>query len=411
LATAARVSRVVHLLHFPAAMVRVRFALVALVALALAGPAAGEARAGGGVSRARSATPAGGPARARARAVRAKKAAATARARRPGIIATVGPRSSDRATLRSMMRGGMEVARINLSHNGARSAKALAREVRRAARAEGRRVPILFDLPGGKVRLGAMGDSPVTLRPGQRFELVPGGRERTTATRASVAYRDLARMAQVGERVLLDDGRLELEVTGVAGGRVQTRVVRGGELRSKMGLALAGRELRFPAMTAQDRRKLKIAVDAGADWIGVSMVQSARNLKAVRRALDRLGAGHVKVVAKIESRAALENLDEILDASDGVMIARGDLSVAVGAELPRVQERIARRARDKGVPFITASNLMSSMQTGTRPSAANRADVRRAARQGPRWLMLNETAMGRDPGRIVESMRAILTGR
>jgi pyruvate kinase len=325
---------------------------------------------------------------------------------RPGIIATVGPRSADVPTLRRMVRGGMGVARINLSHNNKRSAGRLARAVRTSAGLEGRsELPLLFDLPGGKVRLGVMGARPVVLAPGQTFDLVPGGRVATTARRAAVSYRDLGRHATVGERVLLDDGRLELEVTAVSAGRIRTRVVRGGALRGKMGLALASRELPFPAMTAQDRRKLKIAVDSGADWIGVSMVQGPKNVEAVRRALGRLGASRVKVVAKIESRAALANLDAILDASDAVMIARGDLAVAVGDDLPRVQADIAARARAKGKPFIVASNLLSAMQDGRPPSRANRADVRRARRQGPSFLMLNETALGSDPGLIVETLR------
>ncbi len=328
------------------------------------------------------------------------------KAPRPGIIATVGPRSADVPTLRRMVRGGMAVARINLSHNDKKSAARLARAVRTSARLESRGdLPLLFDLPGGKVRLGRMGDAAVLLAAGQSFDLVPGGRVQTSAREASVSYRDLARHAAVGERVLLDDGRLELEVTAVSPARVSTRVVRGGALRSKMGLALAGRELPFPAMTAQDRRKLTIAIDSGADWIGVSMVQGPRNIAAVRRALARLGASHVKVVAKIESRAALDNLDAILDSADAVMIARGDLATAVGDRLPEVQARIASRARAKGKPFITASILLSAMQDGSPPSRANRKDVRRARAQEPAWLMLNETALGADPGLIVETLR------
>ena len=325
---------------------------------------------------------------------------------RPGIIATVGPRSADIPTLRRMVRGGMAVARINLSHNDKRSAGKLARAVRTSARLEGRReLPLLFDLPGGKVRLGTMSALPVVLAAGRTFDLVPGGRVATSEREASVSYRELARHTEVGERVLLDDGRLELEVTAVSKERIKTRVIRGGALRSKMGLALASRELPFPAMTAQDRRKLKIAVASGADWIGVSMVQGPRNVAAVRRALDRLGASHVKVVAKIESRSALGNLDAILDAADAVMIARGDLATAVGHDLQRVQADIAARARAKGKPFIVASNLLSAMQDGSPPSADNRADVRRAREQRPTFFMLNETALGADPGLIVETLR------
>jgi pyruvate kinase len=334
-----------------------------------------------------------------------RPALAGGKAPRPGIIATVGPRSSDVPTLRRMVRGGMSVARINLTHNNRKSALQVSRAVRTSAALEGQTLPLLFDLPGGKVRLGRMGTRPVVLAPGRRFDLVPGGRVKTSAREAAVNYPDLGGHAAAGDRVLLDDGRLELEVTKVAPGRIATRVVRGGALRSKMGLALAGRDLPFPAMTAQDRRKLAIAVEAGADWIGVSMVQGPKNLAAVRRALARLGASHVKVVAKIESLAALDNLDAIIDASDAIMIARGDLATAVGDRLPAVQARIAARARARGKPFIVASNLLSAVPETGRASRANRADVRRARRQGPAWLMLNETALAPDPGLVVETLR------
>jgi pyruvate kinase len=328
--------------------------------------------------------------------------------RRPAIIATVGPRSADRPTLRAMVRGGMKVARVNLSHNDRRSAGRLAAGIREAARLERRAVPLLFDLPGGKVRLGRV-DSPVTLVAGKRFDLLPGSRAAATATSAAVAGRELGHSARAGDRILLDDGRLEVEVDSATPERITTRVVRGGALRSKMGLGLADRELHFPAMTGADRRKLAIAVDHGADWIGVSMVQGPHNLRAVRRALDRMGASHVKVVAKIESRSALDHLDAILDESDIVMIARGDLAVAVGKRgLAAAQRRIAAAARRKGVPFIVASNLMTGMQSGGRPTRANRADLARARGQEARWVMLNETALGAQPADIVETADRLL---
>lgn len=352
--------------------------------------------------------PAGVRAPAKSKSAADRRARVKARAPRPakpGIIATIGPSSAQPNTLRRMVKGGMQVARINLSHNGKRSATQMAQSIRAAARAEGKRVPILFDLPGGKVRLGAMGPRPVNLVPGKRFDLLPAGKTATSSNSASVAYRDMAKHTSVGERVLLDDGRIELEVTRVSPKRIETRVVRGGNLRSRMGVALQSIELPFPAMTAQDRRKLKIAVEAGADWIGVSMVQSPKNLESVRRALDKLGASHVRVVSKIESRQAMKNLDAIIDASDAVMIARGDLATAVGpGKLAQAQARIAERSRARGKPFIVASNLMSGMAGGGKASKANLADVDRAARQGSRWLMLNETALAPQPTAIVETV-------
>jgi len=308
-----------------------------------------------------------------------------------------------------MIRGGMTVARINMSHNGKRSTTALVKNVRAAAAREGRSVPLLFDLTGGKVRLGRMGKKPVVLSAGQRFDLLPGSRAKTTATEAAIGYSDLAKYTESNESVLIDDGRIELRVVEVTAGRIRTEVVRGGELRSNIGATLKNTELPFPAMTSKDRRKLKIAVDNGADWIGVSLVQSERNVLAVRRALRRLGAKNTKVVAKIESRMALENLDAILDASDAIMIARGDLSVAVGPErLAEAQAKIARRAQEKGVPFITASNLLSATVDGSAPSQANAKDVQGAVDQKPQWLMLNETALGARPDKIVRDASELI---
>ncbi len=325
---------------------------------------------------------------------------------RPQIIATVGPRASDPETIAGMARAGMRIARVNLSHGNARSTRALSDAVRAAGDHLGRELPLLFDLPGGKVRTGAGPE--VTLRKGQRFDLVVGRQVAPTARETSVTHPHLDVHARPGERVLLADGRLELEVTRVEPGRIQTRVVRGGAMGGRSGLALADAELPFPSMTATDRRKLKIAVANGARYVGVSLVQSERNVHAVRRALARLGRPDVQVVAKIESRAALEHLDAIVDSADVVMIARGDLGVAVGARLPEVQARIAAVCRAHGKPFIAATNFMSAMIDGPAPSAANRADVARARAQGPRWFMLNETAISQRPVEVVKALRAEL---
>jgi pyruvate kinase len=329
---------------------------------------------------------------------------------RPGIIATVGPSSDQVPVLRGMIRGGLELARINMTHSNARATRRTVRAIRDAARAEGRRVPILCDLPGGKVRTGTSA-APVTLTTGQPFSLVPGKRQRTTAQQAYVNYRALGQHVAPGDRVLLDDGRLELEVTGVTRRQVSTRVVRGGALRSRTGVHVEGRELPFPSMTRRDRCKLKIAVANGADYVGVSFAQGPRNIQAVRRALHRLGADHVKVVAKIESLSGLSNLDAIIDSADAVMIARGDLGLATGRGLPAAQARIAARCRARGKPFITATGLMSGMMTGPRPSRSNLRDVWRSASQGPRYLMLNETAIGPRPVETVEALSRALQRR
>jgi pyruvate kinase len=336
---------------------------------------------------------------------------ADARPARPGIIATIGPSSRRGPTLRKMIRSGLGMARINMTHSDARSTRAITRSIRGAARAEGRSIPILCDLPGGKVRTGTSGQ-PVTLRSGQRFDLVLGSRQATTSERAYVNYKALNQHVKSGDRVLLDDGRLELRVTSTRPGMVKTQVVRGGALRSRTGVAIQGKELPFPSMTRRDRHKLKIAVANGADYVGVSFAQSPRNVLAVRRALHRLGADHVKVVAKIESRSGLANLDAIIDAADAVMIARGDLGLAVGKRgLPAAQRRIAARCRARGKPFITATGLLSNMMTSPRPSRSNLRDIWRSAKQGPTYLMINETAIGPYPVEAVGALSGALRKR
>ncbi len=352
--------------------------------------------------------------KATARKTKARKSNANRRqvARKTGIIATLGPQTANVSKLQRMLRAGMKVARINMSHNGARSTKAMMAMFREAAALEGKNTPVLFDLPGGKVRLTKLAGPRFSIKAGQTFVLTTDPRAATTPKMAGVGYPKLAKHARVGHRVLLDDGKLELVVTAVGRKHITTRVIRGGQIRSRMGLALKDVELPFPAMTAQDRRKLKIAVDNGADWIGASFVQGPANVLAVRRALDKMGAKHVKIVAKIESKRGVKNLGAIMDHADMIMIARGDLKVAVGEKnLARVQAKIAKQARARGVEFIVATGLVSNMLSQPSPSAANRRDIRRTAGQGARWLMLNETAISPFAVEAVEAVNAELRTR
>ncbi len=331
------------------------------------------------------------------------------KAHKTGVIATLGPSTNKVSTIRGLLRAGARVARVNLSHNNARSTAKATAPLKLAARKEGLKIPLLADLPGGKVRMGPMGAKPVKLKKGQRFELVVGRTVKTTQARGSVAYSKLGKHAKVGDRLLLDDGNIALEVTKVSKGKVSTKVVKAGTMRARIGLAIEGKELPFPSMTSQDRRKLKIAVDNGADWIGVSMVQSPKNLTAVRRALDKLGAKHVKLVAKIESVSAMNNLDAIVAQADMVMIARGDLGTAVGAKnLAKAEATIAKVAKAHGKPFIAATNYMSNMIEHAKPSKANKADVKQALRYQPNYFMLNETAIGKHPVETVKELKAIL---
>jgi pyruvate kinase len=223
-------------------------------------------------------------------------------------------------------------------------------------------------------------------------------------------HRDCLTWCPRGDRILLDDGRLELEVGGFDARHISTRVIRGGEMRGRTGVHVQGKELPFPSLSTKHRRKLKIAVDNGADWIGVSFVQGPKNILAVRRALTKLGAPKTVVVAKIESLSGLANLDSIIDVADMIMIARGDLSQAVGnpKALAKAQAFIAERCRAKHKPFIVATGLMSGMLRGDQPTKANVKDVKHSAAQGPTWLMLNETAISPEPVRTVWHLDRLL---
>jgi len=347
---------------------------------------------------------ASGAAQAQTRGQRAPRPPA-AKSPRPRIVATLGPRTGDTKTLREMMRSGMQLARINMSHNDARSVRAMVGKLREAEKAQGRRVPLLFDLPGGKARITKVAGGSFSIVDGQRYDLVTQPGTSTDHKQAGVGYAGLEKQVAVGDRVLLDDGKIALRITGIRGQRIVTKVERGGPMRSRMGLTLDGKELPFPAMTAQDRRKLEIAVANGADYIGVSFVQSAKNVLAVRRALDKLGAANVKLVAKIESYSGIAELASIMDHADIIMIARGDLSAAVGKEkLPAVQAQIAAMARARGKTFAVATGLMSNMLSESKPSAANRRDVKQTVAQEPGWLILNETAISPYP---VETVREL----
>jgi len=323
--------------------------------------------------------------------------------RRIGIIASVGETSAKPEVIKQMMREGTEWFRFNLAHKDRKLAGREAGVVRAASRELGREVPLLFDLPGGKIRTGpAPVESAVTLEVGAPFTLlyevraVPSTREQAT-----VDHPQLGRYTEVGSRILLHQGKIELAVTALAPGEIRTRVVRGGVLRGRATVNVTGQDPPFPLMTQQDRRKLKIAVASGATHVGVSMVQNERQMRAVRRALDRLNAHEVKLVSKIETLSALENLEAIVDASDVVMIARGDLATAVGTKeaLRAAEEKIAEVCHRKGKTLIDA--------TGFEGTDAE-AEVRRARSLGPSFIMLKGTAIEPDPVQLVSRLHELL---
>ena len=323
------------------------------------------------------------------------------------IVATIGPASESPEILERLIRAGMDVARLNFSHGAfADQADRIAR-IRAAQAAAGRRVAIMADLPGPKMRIGTIVPEPIELRPGDAFTLtteqVPG-----TASRVSVSFARLPRVVKPGDRLFLNDGLVQLIVQGVEGDDVRCRVAVGGELRSRKGLNLPGIDLGMSAFTEHDRACLAFALEHGVDAVSQSFVERAGDIRAVRDAAAELG-GRPFIIAKIERAGALDHYDEILAAADGVMVARGDLGVEVPIEQIAVtQKSLIARANLAGKPVITATQMLESMVTSRIPTRAEATDVANAILDGTDAVMLSgESAMGRFPEEAVAMLAKI----
>jgi pyruvate kinase len=315
-------------------------------------------------------------------------------ARRTKLVCTLGPASTARAS--ELAVAGMDVARINFSHGTPASRSASADAVRRAASEVGRPIPILSDLAGPKIRLGEVAGGSVELEAGRPFVLrTNGGSRDGDATGAAVTYRALGRDVQPGDRVLLADGAVELRVVEV-GRDVTTEVVRGGPIRSRAGVSIPSERLSTPALTDKDVRDLPRVGALGAAYVAQSFVRRADDVRELRRLL---GPGGPPIVAKIETRPAIDDFEAILDAADAVMIARGDLGVELPyEEVPIVQKQLVRRALDRGVPSIVATQMLESMIVFSRPTRAEASDVANAVFDGADAIMLSgETAIGEHP--------------
>jgi pyruvate kinase len=321
------------------------------------------------------------------------------------IICTIGPASSSPQILESMMSAGMNVARLNLSHGDFESHQLTIQRIRKASEKTGRSVAIMADLPGPKIRIGDFAEDPVHLAPGQVFSLTTDSIV-GNAARVSVMFAALPEVVRQGDDLFLNDGLTHLEVHSVAGHDVHCRVVEGGSLSSGKGLNLPGVELGIGAFTDRDRECVEFAVAHGVDAVSQSFVESADDIYDVRRALTALGS-HAFVIAKIERSRALDRIDEILKAADGVMIARGDLGVEIPIErIAGVQKSIMQKAGLLGKPVITATQMLESMTISRMPTRAEATDVANAVLDGTDCVMLSgESAVGRYP---VEAVRMLV---
>jgi len=332
--------------------------------------------------------------------------------RRTRIVATLGPATDVDGMLERILREGVDVVRLNLSHGAAADHVRRAEAVRAAAGAIGCEVGVLADLQGPKIRVERFASGAVMLEPSQDFTLdcrneAPPG----DATRVGVSYLGLPNDVRAGDVLLLDDGLIALQVREVAGSQVHCVVLIGGKLSDRKGLNRQGGGLTVAALSDKDRADIKLAAQLQADFLAVSFVRSAADIHEARRLLREAG-GDAALVAKIERAEAIDALTEIIDASDAVMVARGDLGVEIGdAELPGLQKKIIREALIRNRAVITATQMLQSMVEAPIPTRAEVLDVANAVIDGTDAVMLSqETAAGKHPDKAVAAMRRVCLG-
>ena len=323
------------------------------------------------------------------------------------IVCTIGPASQSPEMMEQMIRAGMNVARLNFSHGDFASHKKVIDNLRTASKAAGMRVAIMADLSGPKMRIGTFSQEPIELKTGDDFTL-------TTediigdSSRVSVSFTPLPQVVNPGDKLFLNDGYVQLEVIKAEGNEVKCQVEVGGELRSRKGLNLPGINLGISAFTEKDHECLKFAMEEGVDAVSQSFVETAADIKAVRDAAKALGHNPF-IIAKIERSGALDNINGILEAADGIMVARGDLGVEIPIEqIALVQKELMRKANLMGKPVITATQMLESMTTNRLPTRAEATDVANAVLDGTDCVMLSgESAMGKYPVDAVEMLAKI----
>jgi pyruvate kinase len=328
--------------------------------------------------------------------------------RRTKIIATLGPACSSEEVIHRLLTSGVDCFRLNFSHGRNEERVQLIRTIRTIATDHGKYVPILGDIQGPKLRIGDV-DGVVLLKTGSTFTITTEpvvGNERI----ASTPFTPLPREVQLGQRISINDGLVELVVTSIDATKVITRVVHGGPISSKKGMNFPDTELTIPAITEKDEEDVKFAVEQELDYIAASFVRRRSDIERLRELLAANGGSDINVIAKLEKAQAIENLEDILEVSDGVMVARGDLGVELPAEaVPIIQKQILRSASRWGRFAITATQMLESMTANARPTRAEASDVANAIFDGSDAVMLSaETASGQYPIESVQMMARIV---
>ena len=328
--------------------------------------------------------------------------------RRPKIVATIGPASRSPEMLERLVRAGVDVVRLNFSHGTHEQHLEVIRSVRAISERLQRPVALLQDLSGPKIRTGKVRGGEIELRDGARLAITTDEAVEGTPELIATTYDPLPRDVRAGDRILLDDGNLELRVLSGADERVECEVLHGGALKSNKGMNLPGVSLSTPALTEKDRRDLAFGVAQGVDYVALSFVRQAADVEECKALIAAAGA-RTPVIAKIEKREAVNDLAGVLEVTDGVMVARGDLGVELSTEeVPTLQKRIIQMANGAGKVVITATQMLESMIESARPTRAEASDVANAILDGTDAIMLSaETASGRFPEEAVETMARI----
>ncbi|MDH4232155.1 MAG: pyruvate kinase [Nitrospirota bacterium] len=316
---------------------------------------------------------------------------------RAKIVCTIGPSSVNRTVLFHLIKSGMDVARLNFSHGSHEAHREAIKLIREGSGKFKKTVSILQDLQGIKIRVGLFENGGTELRKGGSVNIRPGEGTGNGST-IYVSYPALLKDAKKGDRILLDDGLMELRVTGKSGEALIARVITGGTLKNRKGVNLPGMKISHRSFTDKDRKDLELGIKMAVDYVAISFVRDARDITAVKEFLRQRGK-NIPVIAKIEKPEALLNIDKILDVSDGIMIARGDLGVEVAPEeVPLIQKALIKKANNKGKIVITATQMLESMKENPRPTRAEATDVANAVIDGTDALMLSaETASGEYP--------------
>lgn len=328
--------------------------------------------------------------------------------RKTKIVCTIGPSSESLENTKKLIMAGMNVARLNFSHGDFEEHGNRIKVIRQASEELGKSIAILLDTKGPEIRTGKLKEEPIELVQDEFITLtteeILGDKDRI-----SITYENLPQDVEVGSTILIDDGLIGLTVVDIQGTEIKCRVINGGPIKSKKGVNVPGVDISLPGITDKDANDILFGIEQGVDFIAASFVRKASDVLEIRQLLERNNAAHIQIISKIENQQGIDNLDEILEVSDGLMVARGDLGVEIPAEdVPLAQKKMIEKCNRVGKPVITATQMLDSMQRNPRPTRAEASDVANAIFDGTDAIMLSgETAAGRYPVESVLTMSRI----